>query len=398
VRAGAVTAARATRQRAVELAEGAGRDDLLVAAFTAWTEPTPWQARPYGTVDQRIVATLVRLLRLRDLDPVSRCRLLAALVMEFAGEGDPRTAEAAREAVDLARVVGDPALQALALSAQAWETSWDGEPATRVRLADEIGRIGSEQDLAAHRWCAEHIAATVAGAHSDRPALRHHVARGLEMARAYRMAEPLAIGLCSQAMLAHVEGRFDEAEQQYGEACSRMARHGSLHAEGFGVLATITIRVSQGRMAEYAPAARMLVSQYGPGAIDAVAVALAAAGRHEEARAVLSQASPLRPDFYLSIFATLRAMAVVALDHREQADDLYAALSPRRDQLAGAASTSLAMRPVAHTLGELAGLLGRRAAAAELFAEAVTVATAWSARHWEAQARAALAAVRTAPR
>jgi hypothetical protein len=92
VRAGAVTAARATRERAVELAERAGRDDLLVAAFAAWTEPTPWQARPYGTVDQRTVATLVRLLRRRDLDPVSRCRLLAALVMELAGEGDPRTA------------------------------------------------------------------------------------------------------------------------------------------------------------------------------------------------------------------------------------------------------------------------------------------------------------------
>jgi hypothetical protein len=84
--------------------------------------------------------------------------------------------EAAREAVDLARAVGDPALQALALSAQAWETSWDGEHVTRVRLADEIGRIGSEQDLAAYRWCAEHIAATVAGARGDLLALRHHVA------------------------------------------------------------------------------------------------------------------------------------------------------------------------------------------------------------------------------
>lgn len=398
VRAGAVTAARATRQRAVDLAEGAGRDDLLVASFAAWTEPTPWQARPYGTVDQRIVATLVRLLRRRDLDPVSRCRLLAALVMELAGEGDPRSAEAAREAVDLARGVGDPALLALAVSAQAWEASWDCEPAKRVRLADEIGRIGSEQDLAAYRWCAEHIAATAAGARGDLPALRDQVTRGLEMARAYRMAEPLTIGLCSQAMLAHVAGRFDEAEQRYGEACARMARHGSLHAEGFGVLATITIRVSQGRMTEYAPAARMLVSQYGPGAIDAMAVALVAARRNSEARVVLSQASPLRPDFYLSIFATLRAMAVVALGQREPAEDLYAVLSPRRDQLAGAASTSLAMRPVAHTLGELAGLLGRRAVAAELFAEAVTVARAWAAPHWEAQARTALAAVRTAPR
>jgi predicted ATPase len=41
VRAGAVAAARSTRERAVDLAESAGREDLLVGAFTAWTEPTP---------------------------------------------------------------------------------------------------------------------------------------------------------------------------------------------------------------------------------------------------------------------------------------------------------------------------------------------------------------------
>jgi DNA-binding SARP family transcriptional activator/tetratricopeptide (TPR) repeat protein len=394
VRAGAVAAARATRERAVDLAEGASRDDLLVAAFAAWTEPTPWQARPYGMVDQRTVAMLVRLLRRPDLDPVSRCRLLDALVVELAGEGDPRAAAAAREAVVLARGVGDPGLLALALSAEAWETSWDREPGRRVRLAEEIGQIGSEQELVAYRWCAEHIAATAAGARGDLPGLRHHIGRGLELAAAYRMAEPLAIGLCAQAMLAHVAGRFEEAETGYAEACAQMLRHGSLHAEGFGVLATVTMRVSQRRMAEYAPAAEMLVSRYGRDAMDAVALALTAAGHHEEARAVLSEASPLRPDFYLSIFATLRAMAVVALGRREQAEELYAALLPRRDQLAGVASTSLAMRPVAHTLGELAELLGRHAAAVEHLAEAVAVAQAWEARHWEAEARAAVAALR----
>jgi DNA-binding SARP family transcriptional activator len=396
VRAGAVAAARATRQRAVDLAEGAGRDDLLVAAFAAWTEPTPWQARPYGMVDQRTVALLVRLLGRPDLDPSARCRLLDALVVELAGEDDPRAAEAAREAVGLARGVGDPGLLALALSAEAWEASWDREPERRVRLAEELGRIGDEHDLAAYRWCAEHIAATAAGARGDLPGLRHHVEAGLELAGAYRMAEPRAVGRSAQAMLAHVAGRFEEAERGYAEACALMARHGSLHAEDFWVLATVTLRVSQGRMAEYAPVAEALRSRYGPDATDAVAVALVAAGRHQEAGEALDAAAPLRPDFYLSVFATLRAIAVVALGRREQAEELYAALLPRRSQLAGAASTSLAMRPVAHTLGELAGLLGRRAAAEAHLAEAVEVARAWEARHWEAEARAAAAALRAA--
>jgi hypothetical protein len=50
---GAVAAARTTRERAVDVAESAGREDLLIGAFTAWTEPTPWVSRPYGMVDER---------------------------------------------------------------------------------------------------------------------------------------------------------------------------------------------------------------------------------------------------------------------------------------------------------------------------------------------------------
>jgi hypothetical protein len=61
---------------------------------------------------------------------------------------------------------------------------------------------------------------------------------------------------------------------------------------------------------------------------------------------------------------------------------------------AGAASTSLAMRPVGHALGELARLLGRPAAAVEHFAEAAEVARAWDARHRQAAASAEATAVR----
>ena len=51
IRAGRIAAARATRQQAADAAASAGRDDLVTAAFAAWTEPTPWQTRPYGMVD-----------------------------------------------------------------------------------------------------------------------------------------------------------------------------------------------------------------------------------------------------------------------------------------------------------------------------------------------------------
>ena len=55
------------------------------------------------------------------------------------------------------------------------------------------------------------------------------------------------------------------------------------------------------------------------------------------------------------------------------------------------------MRPVAHTLAELARLLGRPAAVAEHLAEAVAVARAWEAPRWEAEARAAMGPAAVTP-
>ena len=125
--------------------------------------------------------------------------------------------------------------------------------------------------------------------------------------------------------------------------------------------------------------------------VDAAAAALAAAGAQRGGRRAARRAPPLRPDFYFSVFATLRAGAATALRRRDLAEELYAALLPMQDQLAGAASTSLAMRPVAHTLADLARLLGRDVDAAEHLAEAIAVADRWAAPAWRRDARRALA-------
>jgi len=90
VRAGRIADARATRQRAVQAAESVGRDDLTLAAFTAWSEPTPWQTRPYGSVDEPVVRALARLLGRADLDAATRCKLLAALVVAHRQPADER--------------------------------------------------------------------------------------------------------------------------------------------------------------------------------------------------------------------------------------------------------------------------------------------------------------------
>ncbi|HEY1005387.1 MAG TPA: hypothetical protein VGD83_37735 [Streptosporangiaceae bacterium] len=84
------------------------------------------------------------------------------------------------------------------------------------------------------------------------------------LAGEYRMAEPQAVQLCSEAMLAHVEGRFDDARRHYAEATGQMRRNGSLHADGFHGLARLTIELSEGRTAQAEPLARALYEMSGP--------------------------------------------------------------------------------------------------------------------------------------
>ncbi len=394
LRAGAVAAGRATRQQAIDIAGAAGRTDLLIAAFTGWTEPTPWQTRPYGTVDQPVVAQLARLLELPGLDAAVRCRLLEAFTAELAGEGDPRSLAAATQAVELTGERADPALRALALTALARERNSDPHWPQRGGIAAELISLGTDHDLPAYRSYGYFTAAIAAVADGDVRAVARLLDEGLDLARAYRMPEAEGIGGYGRAMLAHIAGDLAAAERRYTETTARLLRHGSLHADRFQVLAVATLRVSQGRVAEYAAGAQRLLDAQGPHLADLLTVALAGNGQLEQARRMHARAVPLRPDFLFSTLAALRAMALIAVGDRAAAADLSQQLLPLRDQLPGALSLSLAMRPVAHILGDLAVFLERPQQAAGHFEHAVTIAERWGAPRWAAEARAARQAIR----
>uniref|UniRef100_A0AAU2JVC1 AAA family ATPase n=1 Tax=Streptomyces sp. NBC_00049 TaxID=2903617 RepID=A0AAU2JVC1_9ACTN len=380
VRAGAVMAARETRQAAIDRAVGAGRDDLLVRAFTAWTEPTPWQTRPYGTVDRPVVELLERLLERSDPEPAVRCRLLGAYAAERSDAKVPRVRAAAREALALARDLGDPALLAGALATLVKELDADVEWRERAELGAELERLGAAHDLPAHRWYGMFIRSTALAAEGDVAGAHRLVAQWTEFARAYRMPGPSAVGENAAATLAHVEGRFEEAERRYEQAAARMARQGSPHARGQLVIATATLRASQGRLAESLPWLRQVYAAFGPPAADLLAAALAAAGEEREAREVLALGGPLRTDYLFKILAAFRAMTLVLLGEREGAEELYAALLPYRDAPPASSGFTVALRPAAFALGELATLLGREEAAAAHFARAADIAGQWRGR------------------
>ncbi|MGI5208399.1 BTAD domain-containing putative transcriptional regulator [Spirillospora sp. CA-108201] len=377
VRAGAVAAARATRERAVEYAESIGRDDLVIAAFTAWTEPTPWQARRYGTVDRPVVDRLGRLLRRTGLAPDVRSRLLTAYAAELVGEDDPTAMAAAREALGLAT---DPRLRAAALLVLA------GDPAGE-EYARELVEIGVEHDLPVYRVTGLLDQAGIAAAANDPATMRRVTGEALDLARAYRMPEAISAAEIALATLVLIEGRFTDAQRLYIEATERMERAGSVHA-GFLGLALAVIWLNDGTLGDHLDDVRALHEALGPMVADLLALALHAAGRADEARRARTSPSPIRPDFFFTFLTSLRAMTSIALNDRDAAAEIYADLLPHRDgPPAGAESLSLALRPVAHTLGELALLLGRDDQAAAHFAQAAAIADQWNAPHWSAAAR-----------
>ncbi|GAB2856926.1 BTAD domain-containing putative transcriptional regulator [Actinocorallia aurea] len=379
-RAGAIQDARATRQRAVDLAERARRDDLLIAAFTAWTEPAPWQVRPYGVVDDRLVALLSRLLARADLAPDVRCRLLDACAAELSGTGDPRGRAAAQEAVGIARSLGDPKLRVLTLLTLGREHD-HRETDDQVRHARELRALGAEHDMPEALWAGTY---NLAGAfvRLGRPAeVRALVAEAAELARRYRMPEASAVCETARAALAAAEGRFDDAERHYAAATGAMAEQGSLHADGFALLARAALAAGRGRLADFAEA-DPVPAGLAPLVGDVLAASHAAAGRLDEARRLHASAAPIQPDFYFTMFCTFRAMTVLALGDAAEAADLYEALLPHQDgPPAGLESLSLALAPPADTLASLARLLGRDPTGH--LQRAAEITALWSTPHGE---------------
>ncbi|MFW6689492.1 BTAD domain-containing putative transcriptional regulator [Streptomyces sp. MAR4 CNX-425] len=394
-RGGAVVEAQDIRARAMDVAERHGRDDLLVEALTAWTEPTAWERRTYAHEDTRSVAALRRLLADGSLADAARCRLLEALASALDSAAGPGHAarRAAAEAVDLARRLDDPGLLAQVLATRSRVIDWELDAAPREKVAAELAQLAEDHDMPAYAWFADYLAAGTAAVRGDVAAIRRHVARGLEIAETHRLSEPAAVGHVQLAALRMAEGDLAAAERGYAEAVARLRANGSPHAEAMGTVSRFALCWLRGRPADALPELRAALPVYGALAGDSLALALTDAGRPDEARAARAERPPIRQDFFHSLFLTARALAVVALAERDEAADLLTELLPLRDVVAGAASMCLAMRPVAQTLGDLALLLGRTDEADGHYAHAAVVARRWQAPHWLADAENARAAL-----
>ncbi len=390
--AGAGIDAADTRTRAIRAAARSRDDILLVQALTVWDLPTPWAARPYGSVDREIVALLDRALALPELPDPARCRLLCALVLEIAGHAQQLAHDAAAEAEALARAVTDPVLVGLALHARAAVLLHESDLSGRLPLAQELLEVGRRPGLAVFALLGREYVAQWAATHADVDTLAEHVEQLAALVRIYRWRQAEGVVGMHRGLLAHLVGDLSAARRHYGAAVDVLRRNGGLDVDSIAAIAFFSVALTAGRLADLEPVVRSFdpIPEQG---IDIYAVVLDAAGHRAEAMAARTRNRPVPRDFFRSLLLTIRGVAVARLaagapeQMRAEAEQVYEDLGEFRGQIGGAVTGAFALGPVDAVLGDLAAVLGRPADAAAHYAAATELAARCGSGPWQAGVR-----------
>ncbi|OLF08589.1 ATP-binding protein [Actinophytocola xanthii] len=394
--AGELKSARDARADALAEVVGLGDAELTARVIVAYEAQGLWPQHGYGVVDERIVDlidhTLTQLpAALVDL----RCRLLACLAVELEQADDPRGEAASQEAVALARRFEDPTLLAAALNARFRRSYWTADLAERETIGAELLSLGREHRLVSVEATGRQALIRCASGRGDFAASDEHAAQLDHLATTYELSNSSAIVAWYRGLRHTVDGRFDAAARAYQQAAelTRQAGMGDIEHGAFPI-ASLCLAVWTGKLADQVEPCRLVHQRWPVVGAEAYALALAAAGRIEEARAVAAPRRPVPRDIRFKIVMALRGRVGLMLNDQDRIEEAYETLRPVADEVAGGESGGYAVLfPIAQLLGDLA--LRRRLplAAVTHYGTATEVATrarvpAWVTAAREARARA----------
>lgn len=381
--AGDLVAARSLRAETLRQTDAIDDPVLAAAAIAAFDVPTIWTSHAYGSVDLDLVRRTEGILRrLPPGDSEPRCRMLINIAIELEGENDERGLSAARDAEDMARRIGDPHLLTMAYNAVLLENYWPGGHDERRRVGAELLELGRKERIISAQLLGNMALAQTSAAAGDLSSADGHVAAVESLAEAY--GQPLAHAIASwyHGLRHVVAGDLEAAQTAYRESERRMARlRMLLQVDDAVTVTTACAWLAVGRMGE-------LVSRWDAGSAGAqvypelYALALAHAGRIEEAREFAGRPAPIRRDYAFDLNWTVRGLLGIAIDDPPRALDAYRQLLPYAHMLAAAGSAVLAIAPVAEVLGDLAAYRGEPALAADHYRQAVRIARRAGSDHW----------------
>ncbi len=187
-----------------------------------------------------------------------------------------------------------------------------------------------------------------------------------------------------RGLRAAVDGDVTAALQRYQEAAATMTRLG-LAPDGAGVFlfGRFAVLITQDRAGEMTADLERVYNIPGVGVAvgEPYAIALAAAGRVAEARAVAGPPQPIARDVLWLFLTGVRGLAAVALGDWPRAESAYQDLLPNADRPAGADNVVLTLGPAAQILGDIARHFGRPGAQGH-YEQALAVAERAGAALW----------------
>ncbi|MFI6732593.1 BTAD domain-containing putative transcriptional regulator [Nonomuraea sp. NPDC050451] len=356
---------------AVAQAQRLGDRHALVAAVSVFGGLSVWNWRPYGVVDEDMVAILEDLLA-GDLDDRSRAALLGTLGIEL--HYGPRRAEGERlalDAVGLARRSGDPMLLAKALNNYLIASFVPGRNPERLAAAEEMLAVPGLPREA--RLVARVLRMSCLLRAGELAEWSRDLARCEQLLHEVARPELEAMVRVAQTADHALHGRWAEAEA-LAEHFPKISFGASLwgqEARRLGVL--YTCRRGQGRVAELldelvAAGDRPLMSLVRPLAI----LASLDVARTGQARRLLQRwGVDLREDWSADFFFPVWGLVAAQLGTPDPGE-MYERLLPIADQPIVLGTGSAALGCVQDVLAELALRLGRTEQALEHNQAAIT--------------------------
>ncbi|MDQ4124896.1 MAG: AAA family ATPase, partial [Actinomycetota bacterium] len=363
---GDLLAAKDAFLRAAEMARTAGADELLARAALGYGGRYVWFR---AGNDDRLVPLLEDALARSEGDHPLRARLLARLAGALRDRADlERRAALSREAVEIARRLGDPSTLAYALDGTYAALSWPRDAEAWLEMARELTQLADdagdkEQAFSSrlHAFGAYMVRGDVAAADAE---LGRMVALAQEL-RQPTHAWSLSIAKGTRALFA---GRIAEADRlltQFADVGPGGQGSDASDYDYVLCLQAWAVRREQGRLEEVEPMLARAVVDY-PAlpvfrwlsiSVDA-ALGRTAGARREIDRMVGQGFAELGVATEWFFGAALLAEASTIVGHTACAERLYQMLRPYGD-FNVCAHPEAALGAAARPLGLLAGTLGR---------------------------------------
>ncbi|WP_184888695.1 AfsR/SARP family transcriptional regulator [Sphaerisporangium siamense] len=339
-----------------------------------------------------------------------RARLLVTIALEMRGVRSARGPEAAREGVEIARRLGDPALLAFALNGLYVQScTRAGLAARRDAIGAELVALAGRHGLATYEILGHLVRVQARAALGDLPGADEHAAAVDLLAE--RHERPLATVFTQwyRALRLAVQGRIEQAATAYREAAARLDGAGMPGVErGLPALTRLSLSLSlsdgtapatepAASATKAAPSVREAKSFTGyalpfvadaagkaaPSVRDAVRSAAEVAGqidlgadwgpyrpwaepfvllgegRRADARAALRAVPEPAPDLLYEALCCLEAAVALELGDLPVLERVQARLLPAAGEIAGAGSGLITLGPVDRWLSRIATALNR---------------------------------------